>query len=174
MKIDIRSTVPWTAWLAATSLLLILGCANPAKIRPREIRIGLPSSLGPVDVEVAGVSAGDIETWMGLNVNEYFDSKVNALRNAAAANGLLLSLNGKDSNRLVNNEFVIDKGDPVWTDWRAKGVRYLVIIANLDRRDLSAGGYDPRRKKVDLTQALAGKRQIISVLPNAITERAEK
>ena len=154
------------AFVAVAAMFTLPGCSSVPRMKARQVVVNRPDDLKLIDVDIIGVSAGDAEIWRGLNVSKYFDNPDNSQRKQAKQDGLLL-------DRPL--PLTIEESDPVWNEWRTKGVRYLVILANLSRTEAAGSSGDTRRAVIDLTDPQYNRKQIlVTVNSGHVSVRAEK
>lgn len=114
------------------------------------LRVGITGDLvrdlevGPVEVDLVGISSSDEQMWNGKKVSEYFSGS-DRDRSSALKRTFVFS-------RTERAEKVLDRNDPIWKEWKAKGVSRLLVLADIPSLNATdaEGIRDPRRRIVPL------------------------
>lgn len=138
----------WGLIVLGVAVLAGWGCScDPTTF---DVRVSITPDLsreldvGPVEVDLVGISSSDEAMWNGKRVSEYFSGS-DRDRSAAIKTTMVFSRTDSSSKSLSRN-------DPIWKEWKAKGVSRLLVLADIPSLAASdsEGVRDPRRRILPL------------------------
>jgi hypothetical protein len=118
------------------------GCSSAPKAKPYNVSI-TKTTPASIEVDLIGVTPLEKGPLEGYSIDQYWASG-DRLR------GGLVEGRDRLTVRLKMGEpWVLDRKDPIWATWKERGVKELLLIANLPGT-FAAGPADPRRVFIPL------------------------
>lgn len=120
--------------------LLGSGCSSTlkgSKAKPYNVSI-TKTTPASIEVDLIGVTPLEKDPWAGYSIDKYWSS--GDRRRAGLTDG-----RDRLTVQLKRGEpWILERDNEVWETWKSRGVKELLIIANLPGR-FESGPADPRR-----------------------------
>lgn len=101
--------------------------------------------LPQVEVSLVGVGASDTSQWSGYKVDDFFSGSDRMRNDARGYTKTLTFSNDRPGAQTIKSS------DPIFKEWKKRGVTGLVIFANSRNLMAASAGADARRKEIPLT-----------------------